>query len=117
MIKATPLQYPFPMRVRLLYLDCWKCWVCGKNGAEDGGLEIHHILGRVSDSALNSSCLCKKCHERISHNAEEERALFLKTLKYLFDLSYALVQNDLDFVKTNFTRLVNDEVLKWLKLL
>lgn len=117
MIKASPLQYPFSLIVRLLYLDCWECWICGENGAQNGGLEIHHILGRTSDSAFNSSCLCKKCHEHICHSQDEERSLFLITLKYLYSISYVPVNKDLEFLKKNHKRLVNEEISEWLRLL
>lgn len=106
------LAYPFPLEVRLLYIDCWQCWLCGGNGTQDGGLEIHHICGRVSDSAFNSSCLCKKCHATMGHSQEEEQKLFLITLKYLFNKEYQPVPNDWKFLYEN-KRLLSDEVLKW----
>lgn len=107
------LANPFPLRVRLLYLDCWTCWMCEENGQRSGGLEIHHITGRDSDSAFNSSCLCKKCHTVIEHTQEREAELFLKTLKYLYNLEYEPNMDDFDFIRSH-PYLVTTEVAVWL---
>ena len=111
------LSYPFPLEVRKMYIDCWTCWICSQNGQQSGGLELHHVLGRISDSIFNSSVLCHKCHSHMGHSQEEEQQLFLITLKYLYDLHYVPIEKDYDFLKMHYTRLVNDEIFKWLKLL
>lgn len=108
------LRNPFPLKVRLLYIDCWTCWQCEENGQRNGGLEIHHITGRDSDSAFNSSCLCKKCHEHIEHTQEREAELFLKTLKYLYNLQYVPIQEDFDFIKAH-PYVLTPESLQWIK--
>lgn len=108
------LQNPFPFEVRKLYLDCWTCWICGANGQQRGGLEIHHITGRDSDSAFNSSCLCHYCHEKVLHTQEVESMLFLKTLKYLKGIEYVPIQKDLDFLREHYQRLVTPDLEKWL---
>lgn len=93
------LKNPFPLEVRNLYLDCWECWLCGCNGVNRGGLEIHHIWGRVSASALNSSCLCGYCHKRMGHSREEHQKLFRKTLQFLWSLHYSLLPVDNEFLE------------------
>jgi len=108
------LAFPFSFEVRLLYLNCWKCWLCGENGQRKGGLEIHHILGRISDSAFNSSCLCKECHSHMGHSQEEECKLFLITLKYLYDMKYQPCEKDYDFLNKNGRRLLTKEVIKFI---
>ena len=108
------LQNPFPLEVRKLYIDCWTCWLCGGNGQQSGGLEIHHIMGRISDSAFNSSCLCKSCHGHMGHSQEEEQKLFFITLQYLHGLEYEPIQKDWDFLKDNFHRIVSNDVLQWI---
>lgn len=108
------LQNPFPLTVRLLYLDCWRCWLCGENGQRNGGLEIHHIMGRISASAFNSSCLCKKCHGHMGHSQEEEQKLFLITLKYLKGICYNPIQEDYDFLTQHYQRLMTEDLKQWL---
>lgn len=93
------LSHPFSNDVRSLYLDCWTCWICGGNGTNRGGLALHHIWGRVSASALNSSCLCGTCHSHIGHSLEERLGLFRKTLNYLWKLHYTLIKVDQDFLE------------------
>jgi hypothetical protein len=109
------LRNPFPLEVRLLYLDCWTCWLCGSNGSRSGGLEIHHIMGRNSDSAFNSSCLCKGCHSHMGHSQEEEQQLFLITLEYLKRIEYVPIKKDWDFFQENYQRLNSPELQAWLK--
>lgn len=46
------LRNPFSSATRLLF-DVWICWKCGGNGQQKGGLELHHIVGRSSNSPLN----------------------------------------------------------------
>jgi len=106
------LQNPFPLEVRLLYIDCWRCWLCGENGSRKGGLEIHHIMGRISDSAFNSSCLCKDCHSHMGHSQEEECKLFGITLEYLYDIEYKPTEKDYEFLRQNYKRLVTSDTAK-----
>ena len=110
------LATPFPLEVRLLYLGHWKCFICNSNGQGRGGLSIHHILGRISGSALNSSCLCGECHSHMGHSQEEERKIFLKTLEFLYNKQYVLNKEDIQFLRENGDRLIGEEAKKWLKL-
>lgn len=109
------LSFPFPIEVRKLYLDCWKCWLCGENGQRKGGLEIHHVLGRVSDSAFNSSVLCKDCHSHMGHSQEEECKLFLITLQYLYEIDYKPKTPDYDFLFQNGGRLFTEDTRRFIK--
>ena len=95
------LQNPFPDYVRNIYLDCWECWICGQNGTQTGGLELHHIQGRNSYSAFNSAPLCKLCHSMIGHTLEEEKTLMIKTAKYLVKHNYQFTEYDLQFYLNN----------------
>lgn len=95
------LKFPFPIDVRELWRDCWQCMECGENGQRSGGLELHHICGRVSPSALNSCLLCKGCHARCGHSRDEEQRYFAKTINYLTNQRYTLVDVDMEFVKNN----------------
>lgn len=108
------LQNPFPLEVRLLYIDWWECFLCGGNGQGYGGIEIHHILGRVSSSVLNSSCLCKRCHAQISHNREEHQKIFAILLKFLDNRKQnghlvVLKKDDLEFLEQNKHELIYDK--------
>lgn len=96
------LKNPFKLETRWLFFDVrYRCFECGSNQ----GIELHHILGRVSSSALNACPLCKNCHIQVKHNQKEHQRLFLKTLQYLKDIGYTLVQEDIEFIKTNFLEL------------
>ena len=98
------LANPFPLSVRLLFADCHSCWECGKNGQHVGGLELHHIWGRISGSALNAAVLCKKCHEHMNHNRDEHHRLLRKTINFLLRQKYKLLPVDhafLDMVITD----------------
>lgn len=109
------LQNPFPLKVRKQYIDVWYCWNCGCNGSDIGGLEIHHIRSRISDSIFNSSCLCKLCHSKIGHSQEEEQELFAKTFKWVYNIKYKPDKNDIDFLEKNYDYLFTDELKEWLK--
>lgn len=89
------LNNPFPLQVRLLYLyNNYECWECGSNGQYQGGIELHHIWGRISASALNSAPLCKECHSHVHHSREEHQRLLRKTIRFLVSQGYKL--NDID---------------------
>lgn len=107
------LQYPFPSEVRNLYLYNYECWNCGRNGTTSGGLEVHHILGRVSDSAFNSSVLCHECHELVSHSRSEHQFLFSKTARYLHENGFKPSDDDLLFLQQHWEELVDEETKKW----
>ena len=109
------LDNPFPLEVRLLYLGWWKCFLCGGNGWNRGGLSIHHILGRVSDSAFNSSCLCGYCHGHMGHSDEEQKKLFMLTLDFLLMKKFIPKEEDMQFLAEHSKELLTDEIKQWLK--
>lgn len=93
------LENPFPLEVRNLFLYVYYCFKCGRS---DRGLELHHIFGRISSSALNACPLCKVCHGAIQHTVEEEQALLKLTIRFLLREQYKLKNIDdlfLDCVK------------------
>ena len=83
------LQFDFPIEVRNLFIDCFSCWECGQNGSQTGGLQLHHIWGRVSCSALNGAILCARCHEKVTHSVQEHRRYFLQTYAFLLNLAHS----------------------------
>jgi uncharacterized CHY-type Zn-finger protein len=91
------LRNPFSDKVRYAFLDYWECYQCGSNGNYRGGLELHHIKGRESNSALNSCILCGVCHTHIGHTQEEEIFLMRKTIRYLVRINYEFTKFDLAF--------------------
>ncbi len=98
------LRNNFPDSVRLLFIDDWECFMCGQNGTQSGGLELHHIIGRGSCSALNAAILCNKCHRKIGHSFEEERDLLSKTIKFLLVRDYKLTKEDKEFYESERTK-------------
>ena len=91
------LSNPFSEQIRFLFFDVWECWQCGSNGNGRGGLELHHIKGRESNSALNAAPLCHYCHEHMNHNSQEESFLMGKTIRFLVRINYDFDSNDLAF--------------------
>lgn len=98
------LKNPFSEITRLAWMGHWECVVCGCNGNERGGLELHHIAGRISNSILNSSILCGGCHKRMNHNEKEEKDLFFETLIKLNNDNTLLGDDDREFLN-NYDRL------------
>ena len=109
------LQNPFPNKVRLLYTGHWSCFLCGSNGWNRGGLELHHILGRVSDSAFNSSCICGYCHRGIGHTQKEHQKIFYQTAQFLKKVLFRPEEGDIKFIKENFNELICEKTEKWIK--
>jgi hypothetical protein len=93
------LDNPFSSETRHLYLYSYACWECGSNGQTRGGLELHHIYGRVSSSALNSAPLCKVCHNRVGHGREEQQKYLRITIEFLAKEKYKLKPEDDQFLE------------------
>ncbi len=87
------LRNPFSDKVRVAFIDYWECYFCQKNYP----LELHHIKGRESNSALNASVLCNECHSHIGHTEYEEQVLMLRTVKFLVNNNYKFDEIDLEF--------------------
>ena len=109
------LENPFSQDTRLLYLYRYDCDFCGGNGNGVGGLELHHITGRYSNSPFNASVLCKECHAHIGHSQSEEKQLFAKNFIWLYNSGYNPNEDDLLFVKSNYQRLFTRFLEKWLE--
>lgn len=97
------LRNPFPPRTRELFRDTWECWDCGENGQSSGGLELHHITGRNSDSPFNAAILCKRCHARANHSQREEIKYTIRTVLFLYNLQprYQPTDEDMEHFKKN----------------
>ena len=95
------LQFPFPERVRNLYLYCYACFQCGRNGNGVGGLELHHVYGRISDSAFNAAVLCKLCHEHICNSDDEHQRLYAENLRWLSEAGYEPTEHDWEFLRSH----------------
>jgi hypothetical protein len=86
---------------RALFVFEKTCWNC--NAPEP---ELHHILGRVSNSPLNAYPLCRKnCHSfHIEMKSEENKYKFLKqTFRFLCDPNnqYRFTKKDNKFMEDN----------------
>ena len=94
------LQNPFSEKTRWLFYDVqYHCWLCRTNGQESGGTELHHIVGRSSNSPYNASVLCVGCHKGMNHNEEEEQNLLRITSNYLEAIGYVPNDKDKEFIK------------------
>ncbi len=85
------LKNPFPDYVRELYAFEHTCHQCGSNQI----LELHHILGRVSGSALNCMLLCRKCHA--DYTKFDKGYLLKQQLKWLVKINYKFKDEDYEF--------------------
>lgn len=91
------LRNPFPQDVRLEYLYRYDCDLCGSNQM----LELHHITGRDSNSILNASLLCHKCHETMNHSREEEKRLYEANRCHIERIGRQLTEYDMQFLADN----------------
>lgn len=92
------LRNNFSEDTRNLYLYVYGCQNCSRS---DLGLEIHHIRSRISNSPLNSICLCLPCHQVIGHTQEEESKYLQQTLRWLLKQQYELTSKDIAFYQQN----------------
>lgn len=90
------LNNPFSQEIRNLFLYVYSCFKCGRS---DRGLELHHIVGRSSNSAFNACPLCVICHGKIGHTEKEEGELFLITLNFLLLSKYQPIEKDYNFLR------------------
>lgn len=93
------LRNPFPLEVRNLFLYNYECFWCGGNGNGRGGMELHHIWGRISASALNAAPLCKVCHAGMIHTIPEQQRLLKRTIRFLRGEQYKLRPVDHEFLE------------------
>ncbi len=107
------LANPFKTATRELFRDCWECWECHENGQRTGGLELHHITGRDSNSPLNGAILCKGCHAHAKHTREEEAKYTETTMWYLHRKGYRLTDYDINHL-TSHPWLLAPKLVNWL---
>jgi len=90
------LKNRFSPTVRSLFAFRYSCDICGMNN----NLELHHILGTISNSALNASLLCHKCHEKEDSGGDElKKKLLQATIRYLVSEKYEFTRKDILFYK------------------
>lgn len=89
------LRNSFTNETRLLFIDAWFCFKCGKNQE----IELHHIIGRDSNSPYNAIPLCHNCHEAVTHEDEEEARFMYKTYKFLTITDFEPAEEDKVFYK------------------
>ena len=107
------LKHPFSNETRWLFFDArYRCLNCGSNC----GVELHHILGRVSSSPWNCCPLCHICHASVVHNQTEHQRLFALTLRFLFEQRYTPTIEDYEFFRINHRELDSKELQHWLKM-
>ena len=93
-MKHNPPANPFPDEVRALYSFEHTCWACGSNQ----GIELDHILGRISASPYNAFVICRKCH--MKKGTKEFRIWQLDfAAQFLEYESYNPKDNDFIFLK------------------
>jgi len=103
------LRNPFSQETRILYLYRYDCDNCGSNQS----LELHHNVGRDSNSPLNAVLICRECHEHIKQG---NKILFTKNLAYLYKINYKIIPKDMEFLEKHKKLLDNNKELdKWLK--
>ena len=90
------MRNEFPPEVKEIFYRSRYCLKCGR---VDRPIEIHHIVGRDSNSALNACRLCDTCHEHIKHTNKYECMLFNITTKYLVSQGYHLIDKDYKFLE------------------
>lgn len=91
------LKNPFSQKTRNLFIDIRACVKCKRS---DRGIEHDHIFGRISNSPLNLSPLCTKCHyEKIKDGLEGKTEQLKWTVNYLNKQGYVLKEKDYRFLE------------------
>ena len=88
----------FTDEVRAEFIFETTCWRCNRPNPE-----LHHILGRCSNSILNAYPLCRTCHYcHIKMMKEPNKKKFLnETIRFLAKSGYKWKQEDLEFYLNN----------------
>jgi hypothetical protein len=92
------LMNEFTPETRVLFSWTFECWWCTQNHVDS----LHHILGRVSSSALNAAPINNlSCHIGNGKlSTFQIKSKFLKkTLNYLLENNYKLTKKDREFMK------------------
>lgn len=101
------LKHPFLQETRLLYLYEYGCKNCDRS---NDGLELHHLLGRISSSPFNAMLLCRTCHDKVTQNDEETKKFFKININFLLKFHYNPTNEDWLFLKQNANRLGLNEL-------
>lgn len=100
------MSFDFSSKTRELWFWQRECLVCGRNQT----LELHHILGRVSDSPLNGILICRNCHNQGGITSRENRIDYLKkTFSFLTRNGYRLTEKDKQFI-TYAEKMLNEKI-------
>jgi len=89
------LRNDFSDETRALFCFETTCWNCGRPNPE-----LHHILGRVSNSPLNAYPLCQEhCHSKhIEMKSSDNISKFLsETISFLVKNNYRFNEGDIKF--------------------
>ena len=100
----------------LRWIEPYCCWICGKNHVD----AVHHIVGRgglkggPESSILNAAPVANyECHLDIHgkiSTIENQKILLEKTILYLFNKEYDLIDIDKKFIE-KYKHLYSKEVL------
>ena len=100
------LRNEFTDEVRAVYafeVSCQYpyCEVKRHNKARLGSnqsLELHHIIGRVSNSILNSIMVCRECHKTLHGLSFKKKAeLLQQQIRWLVKINYEFTEKDIIF--------------------
>jgi hypothetical protein len=89
------LKNDFLLEDRDVYCFEHSCIVCGSNQ----GVELHHVMGRVSNSIFNSAMICRKCHE--NYTSLDKSFLLKTTIRFLLKEGYQVKPRDVAFYHDN----------------
>lgn len=102
-MMTMKLKNDFPPEVRSLFTFQNYCMECMGNQM----IELHHILGRTSNSPLNAYVLCHKCHEKGQGSWEKKAKRLRQTLYYLVEKEYVFTDKDRQFYQNNGRYYIN----------
>lgn len=94
----------FDKSIFFFWMDNRECWWCGREVTDKGERvdALHHILGRISNSILNSAPIhnfsCHLDNGKINH-LETKKLFLAKTLGYLLSHDYKFKKKDNDFLE------------------
>lgn len=97
----------FDKSVFFFWMDNTECWVCGQQYAPEGSKmpgeqidALHHCLGRISNSILNSAPIHNfACHldNGLINHRENVKKFLKKTYNYVIGAGYKLKKKDIEF--------------------
>lgn len=103
------LQNPFPQEILIETKSHYYCWQCGSNQI----LQLHHIVGRSSNSRLNGCVLCDECHRVVTHSQEEEQRFCNLAILFWYSKGYKWTDQDVKFLEANPHLIKNNPILNY----